>query len=109
MAAFKESRLEEIMKQAAADFLQRESNRLSLITVTRVVMSDKLSKANIMLTVLPEDREEEALEFARRNRKNFGEYLIKHTKLQRLPSVNFEIDFGEKNRQRIDAISNESQ
>lgn len=104
--ANREAKLEEIIKIAAAEFLQRESNRLSLITVTRVTMSDKLTKATILVTVLPEDRQEEAREFIRRNRSAFREYLKTHTRLQRLPLVDFDIDYGEKNRQRIDEISN---
>ena len=102
----REAKIEEVMKIAAAEFLLRESNRQSLITVTRVTMSDKLTKATILITVLPEDKEEYALEFARRNRSEFREYLKGHTRLQRLPTVDFQIDFGEKNRQRIDEISN---
>ena len=46
------------------------------------------------------------LAFAKRKRSEFREYLKKHSALQRLPTVDFEIDYGEKNRQRIDEISN---
>ncbi|MDQ3076676.1 MAG: ribosome-binding factor A [bacterium] len=101
----REEKIEEVIRNAAAEFLQRESNRLSLITVTRVIMFDKLTKATVLMTVLPENRQDEAVEFAQRNRQDFKEYLKGHTRLQRLPSVNFQIDFGEKNRQRIDEIS----
>ncbi len=104
----REEKIEEVLRNAAAEFLQRESNRLSLITVTRVIMFDKLTKATVLMTVLPENRQDEAVEFAQRNRQDFKEYLKKHTRLQRLPSVNFQIDFGEKNRQRIDEISQKS-
>lgn len=103
--ANREAKIEEVIRNAAAEFLQRESNRLSLITVTRVTMSDKLTKATVLITVLPENRQDEAIEFAHRNRSEFREYLKSHTRLQRLPLVDFEIDFGEKNRQRIDELS----
>jgi ribosome-binding factor A len=105
MSSFKEQKVEEILKQLAARYLQRESNRLSLITVTRVIISDKLRKATVLITVLPEEREQEALEFVRRQRTEFRESLKGKTRLQKLPIIDFDIDYGEKNRQRIDVLS----
>jgi ribosome-binding factor A len=103
---FREQKTEELIRHLAADFLQRESNRVSLITVTNVTMLDKLTKAMIYISVLPTDAEEDALDFVKRKRSEFREYLREHTKLQKLPFVDFAIDLGEKNRQRIDELSN---
>ncbi len=101
----REEKTEELIRHLAALFLQRESNRLSLITVTQVKMVERLSKALIYITVLPETMEKDALDFVKRKRSEFREYLKERTKLQRLPFVDFVIDFGEKNRQRIDELS----
>src|SRR5687767_12517666 len=105
MADFKEVKTENHIRELAAAFLQLESNGMSLLTVTRVVLANRMTKAMIYFTVLPEDKEEEALEFARRKRHDFKEYVKKHAKLGRIPLFDFEIDIGEKNRQRIDEIS----
>src|SRR4051812_6484473 len=99
---FKEVKTEQMIRQLAADYLQQESSGLSLITVTRVILANRLTKATIMITVLPEDKEEEALEFTRRKRLDFKEYVKKHGRIGRIPHFDFQIDFGEKNRQRIE-------
>ncbi len=102
----KEEKIEEAIKQLAAKFLQLESNRISLITVTSVHVFQKRTQATVYITVLPEHKQDEALDFANRKRTEFKEYLKKHARMQKLPRVHFAIDLGEKNRQRIDEISN---
>ncbi|OGG54816.1 hypothetical protein A3D62_02120 [Candidatus Kaiserbacteria bacterium RIFCSPHIGHO2_02_FULL_49_11] len=95
----------ELVREAAALFLNRESNHLSLITVTRAEISPDLKNTTVFISVYPEEKEVEALHFTRRKRSLFKEYLKSHTKLRRIPFVEFEIDHGEKNRQRLDDIS----
>lgn len=104
--SLKDQRIEDLLKRLAAGFLQRESNRQSLVTVTGIELFDKRKRANILITVFPEDKEESALEFTRRKRSEFRGYIKEHARIQRLPSIDFAIDMGEKNRQRIDEISN---
>jgi ribosome-binding factor A len=89
----------------AADFLSRESSRTSLITVTRAELSPDLKKATIYFTVLPQTEEGRALAFVQRQRNDFRIYLRRHTRLGMLPQIDFEIDLGEKNRQRIDDLT----
>ena len=107
MSTFRTEKTEEMIMHLAANFLQRESNRISLITVTGIRLTDKFTKAVILLSVLPEHKGPEALDFVRRKRNEFKEYIKKNSRLQRIPLVDFEIDIGEKNRQLIDKISNE--
>ena len=106
MSSIKDQRTEELLKHLAAQFLQRESNRLSLVTVTGIVLGYKLETATILITVLPEEKETEALEFARRKRTEFRQYVKENSRIHRIPFFDFEIDYGERNRQRIDEISN---
>lgn len=102
---YKEEKTEQLIRQLAADFLHRESNKSSLVTVTGVQLSDRLTKATILISVLPESKQQEALDFARRKRAEFKEYVKSHAKIGRIPLFDFEIDYGEKNRQRIEEIS----
>lgn len=104
MAQFKEQKIEELLAHLAAEYLRNESNRTSLITVTGAKVSSRFTKVTIMITVFPETKEVAALDFVRRQRREFKEYLKSHSRLQRLPLVDFEIDLGEKNRQRIDEL-----
>lgn len=89
----------------AADFFARESNGQSLVTVTRADVSPDLKNVTIFFTTLPDTFQETVLHFARRNRTDFREYIKKHAVLKVLPHVEFEIDFGERNRQRIDDLT----
>ncbi len=93
------------MAHRAADYFARESNRESLITVTRADVSPDLKNVKIYFTVMPIKFEAAALNFAKRNRSDFREYIKKHAALPRLPQIDFVIDDGEKNRQRIDDLT----
>ncbi len=99
------SRIEEELMKSAAIFLNRESNRDSLITVTRAILSSDTRTAFIMVSVLPEEKEDSALYFLKRMRADFKHYLRKETRIPRIPFIDFCIDSGEKNRQHLDELS----
>jgi ribosome-binding factor A len=101
----RDEKLKELIRETAAEFLQRESNYTSMITVTSVSVSDRGRRATIFFTVLPEDKEEGALGMAKRKRAEFQEYFGKKARVRALPFFDFAIDKGEKNRQHIDEIS----
>ena len=104
----RQEKVEELLRQCSANFLEIESNRTSLITVTRCSISPDLKRATVFITVLPTDREHTALDFAKRKRKALREYIKKHLRLKRIPFLDIKIDDGEKNRQRIDELLNNS-
>ena len=93
-----------LIKELAAEFLGRENNRTSLITVTSASTSPDLKRATIFITVLPDDKEELALEFVKRKRSELREMLKKTLGIKVTPFVDFAIDKGEKNRQKIDEL-----
>ena len=94
----------EVIRKAAADFVQLESNGTSLITITEVRLSKDKKYANILFTVFPEDKEETVLDFLRRMRSGFREYIKEKTRLGIIPNFDFQIDLGEKHRQKLDKI-----
>lgn len=102
---YKKERLEHTLKECAAKFIEQESSRTSLITVTNIHLSKDNKSAIIFFTVYPENQEKAVESFIQRQRKYFKEYLRKHSGLMRLPSVDFRLDVGEKNRQRLDELS----
>ncbi len=99
-------RQQEALRVAAAEFLAREANRDALITVTRAEMSEDGKRAVVYITVLPEEREIQALAFANRNRGELSLFLSKRTKGMRVPHFEFLIDLGDKNRRRLDELTN---
>ena len=105
MVSRREIQVSEAIAHHAADFFARESAVGALITVTHADMSSDLKSTTIFLSVLPETHEEEALAFAKRARSDFRTYLRDKTKIHPTPVVDFEIDYGEKNRQRIDDLT----
>lgn len=91
----------EAVAHIAGEFFSREANRDSLITVTRADISPDLANATIYISVLPESAEAKALSFAKRARSDMREFLKKKVSFSTIPTLDVEIDFGEKNRQRI--------
>ncbi len=97
--------MQERLREVAAEFLARESNGQSLITVTAAQVDERGQRAIIFITVLPDSAEQKALEFANRNKQEFGMYLLKKVRGMRIPKLEFVIDKGEKMRQRLDELS----
>ncbi|MDO8520904.1 MAG: ribosome-binding factor A [bacterium] len=108
MSKHKDEKLLFHLKDLAGDFLSRNSNRTSLITVTNVVMSSDLKRANILLSVLPKEKERVALLFANRLRPEFKEYVKEHSRMRILPQVTFAPDLGEQNRLRIEELASQT-
>ena len=102
----RDERLKEILHDLAARFLSMNGNKSSLLTVTRVELTRDAKHATIFFTVFPDNFEKTALEFAKRKRGELKEFVKENSKLGRIPLLDFEIDFGEKNRQKIDALLN---
>lgn len=107
MSENKKIRAEKIIRDLAANFLTMESNRKSLITVTRVEIRGGGKTANIFFTVLPENQEKAAIDFAKRKRSDFREFVKSNSRLMIIPFFDFEIDKGEKARQKIDGLSSD--
>jgi len=101
----RKEKLPELLKHLAAEFIERESNRSSLITITNALLSQNGQHVKILFTVLPDNQEKTVLEFLQRKKKDFFEFVDKNAKIGRMPRVDFAIDAGEKNRQRIEFLS----
>lgn len=104
MATQRQEQVATEIAHLAAEFLGRESNRQSLITVTRATISPDLTRATVYFTVLPDDAQEQALSFVKRNRSDFRDFVKRKASLKTLPFFDFAIDKGEKHRQHIDDI-----
>lgn len=104
MQSQKQQQISEQIAHLAAEFLGRESNRQSLITVTRADVSPDMAKSTVYFTVMPDSYEDTALDFAKRQRAEFRSFIKKKTQMRRLPFFAFEIDRGEKHRQHLDTL-----
>src|SRR5690348_427551 len=105
MSLNRNEKLQEALREVSAEFLSREAGRASLITVTRAELSTDGRRGVVYITVFPEKDEESALAFANRNRTELGIFFKKRIKGAEMPHIEFVIDRGEKNRQRLDELS----
>ncbi|KKR29888.1 MAG: hypothetical protein A3A96_01485 [Candidatus Zambryskibacteria bacterium RIFCSPLOWO2_01_FULL_39_39] len=104
----KDEKSASLISRFAAEYFGIESNRDSLITITRVDMLDRGRRALVYFTALPTEKEATALEFAMRRRNDFRQFIMTKKSFGFAPKIDFCIDLGEHNRQRIDELSNES-
>lgn len=93
-----------LIKELGAEFLGRENNKTSLITITACSVSPDLKRATLFMTVFPEEKEHDALEFVKRKRSELREFLKKNMSIKTIPFLDIAIDKGEKNRQKIDEL-----
>ncbi len=94
------------LKEIAAKYVSEVSNRTSLITLTNAEFSNSRDKITFFVSVYPEEAEGPALGFLMRKRGECKKYLLNNTSMKRIPHVEFAIDEGEKNRQKVDELLN---
>ncbi len=106
MDSEKQNKIEGQIAQLAATFIERESNKTALITVTRVEVLDRGRSATIYISVLPESGEESAINFLKRKRHDLRTVIKKGINMINIPFIDVEIDKGEKARHTIEALLN---
>ena len=106
MRPVKHDRVAEIIHRLAAEFIRDNATPTSLITVTRVELNPSGKDAKIYFTTIPDTEQETAEKFLIRKSPDFKWYVRDNSKLGLIPHLTFHIDFGERNRQRLDEITN---
>lgn len=105
MREIKREIIAEILHRLAAKFVHDESSPASLLTITRVELSPTGKEAKIFFTTLPEKQEDTALKFLERKTPEFKKYIRDNSRIGLVPHIDFKIDYGERNRQRLDQLS----
>ncbi len=102
-------RVESLIREIVAAFIQQEANSDPLITVTRTASSPDYRKVTIFFTTIPEGQEKEkaALAFLQRIGGELRGYVKKKSSLKIIPFIEFSVDYGERHRQNIDEIARE--
>jgi ribosome-binding factor A len=104
MSTRPEKMKKELMRLASLFFAQN-SNRQSMITVTSINIAPDFKRATIGISVLPESQEEQAVAFAGRRTRDMRDFMASHLSTKMIPRLEVVIDQGEKNRQRIQELS----
>lgn len=102
--SIRSERIKDRIQSLAAKYIATEASRQSLITVTGCLLSDDSKEATILISVLPEDQERPALAFIKHHLQELRGYIKKNSGLGVLPYLHVDLDYGEKNRQKIDDI-----
>jgi len=96
-----------VIRELSARFFRDQSSTKSLITVTNCIPSKDGKQVTILITVLPEQFEEEAIFFARRHRTEMRNFIKKNSRLHILPFFEVELDLIEKGQQLVDKVRSE--
>ncbi|TSC67559.1 MAG: Ribosome-binding factor A [Parcubacteria group bacterium Gr01-1014_72] len=108
MTSVRSRRAEETYRKLAAEFIERESDNTSLITVTSALFDGRARRCVIRVTVLPDSEQEKAIAFLNRRQGDFADFARSRVRSGAVPMFSFTLDLGEKNRQKIDALSQSS-
>lgn len=103
--AARDDRAVSILLENAGRYIAREAGRGTLITPTRALISKDRKNATIYVSVYPEAQAGHAIEFLMRHKDLFRNELKKTTRFVRLPFIRFEIDEGERARQKFQEFS----
>lgn len=101
-------RVASLIKEMAATFIQHEANTDPLITITKVTTSPDYRNVTVYFTTIPEGRENDALIFLKRNGRELRHYIKKNSNLKIIPNIDFDLDVGERHRQHIDELVEET-
>jgi len=104
----RQEKVANVIKELSASFFEAESNRTSLITVTHATVSKNLKRGTLFISVFPEEKESIAFDFIKRRLRDLRGYLKKNMHAKVIPFLDVKIDLGEKNRQKIEELSQES-
>ncbi len=100
-------RVESLLKELVAAFIQHEANADPLITVTRAQTAPDYRRITVYFTTIPDGREADALIFLKRCGGELRGYIKKKSNLKIIPFIEFSVDYGERHRQDIDVIARE--
>lgn len=104
---YKDEKFASLLLQFAGEYFSIESNKDSLMTMTNAEIFNRGKRAIIFFTVFPRNKETSALEFAKRKNRDFRQFVRAKKSFGFVPKIDFAIDLGELNRQRIDELLNE--
>ncbi len=83
------AKVESALVHTAAEFINRESNRQSLITVTRASVDERGMEAIIFISVYPDEKAYTALDFLNRNHDEFKRFVHARLKMRSIPRYRF--------------------
>ena len=99
-------KLNELFKREISKILLKEENfdRSILVTVTRVDISPELSGAKIFISVMPEEKRKEVLDFLKKDIYHIQQELNKRLYLRKIPRIVFQEEAKVEEAARIEEL-----
>ena len=97
-------RIISLLTEHIANFIATEANANPLITVTNLTISADYKNATVYVSILPDDRQKDALIFLKRHGSALRKHLKQKINLKSIPNLEFALDANEQNRQQIDQL-----
>lgn len=91
MTPFRKEKIERILQEISSRFIEIESGPQSLITVVAVNFDESSNKADILISVLPDDKSDIVMEFLGRKKRDFIDYMKKNSRFKNIPFVEFRL------------------
>lgn len=107
MKPHKREKINSAIREAAGKYLAEKRFEKAMVTVTAVNLSKNLKRADICVSIFPEDNEKKIIQKLNRGKGLLAKYIKKNTRITLIPLLSFSLDQGEKHRQRIDEVSRE--
>jgi ribosome-binding factor A len=107
MKPHRREKLISAIREAAGKYLAEKRFEKAMVTVTSVDLNKNFKRANICVSIFPEDKEKKITQKLNRGKGLFAKYIKKNTRISLVPILSFSVDEGEKHRQRIDEVSKE--
>jgi ribosome-binding factor A len=99
----REERFKSTLEQLVAEYIETNVEN-GLVTVSALTLSPDLKKATIYITVLPEDKEVEALASLSEKKGDLRRFLGEKLKTRFTPELEIILDPGRKTRELIDQL-----
>lgn len=105
MNSFRKEKFSSLLAQLISGYIQKHiQSESKATTLTRLDVSDDFKKVVIFVTMYPEETQRKTLESLKKDLPELRKEIGKKLKMRFLPSFEFVIDEGEKNRMKIEEI-----
>lgn len=96
-------RVSKLIKRELSKIIEREIEfEGALATITEVQVDPKLEHAEVLVGILPKEKEAESFNVLREARGKLQSLLMKKINIKPMPRIEFKIDYGAENAAKIE-------
>ncbi len=100
---FRPARVSSLIREELSTLFVKELEfEGALVTITEVKVDKKLEYAEVRVSVLPIEKEEETLKILKGARSTLQHLLLKKINIKPMPHIGFKIDRGPENAARVE-------